>query len=112
MDQETKSKAHARLKRIAGQVTGIQRMLDEDRYCVDVLLQVAAIQAALMETARVILGGHVEGCLSDALKSRDPRARRKKVEELLDIFSRFFRIEGSLPSAEAAGDPRTGGRGP
>lgn len=93
MDDETKDKARARLKRIAGQVSGIQRMLDDDRYCVDVLVQVAAVQAALLETGRVILSGHVENCLTDAIRSRDPRERRKKLDELTNLFSRFLRID-------------------
>jgi CsoR family transcriptional regulator, copper-sensing transcriptional repressor len=93
MDDETRTKAQARLKRIAGQVSGIQRMLDDDRYCVDVLVQVAAVQAALLETGRVILSGHVENCLTDAIRSRDPRERRKKLDELMSLFSRFMRIE-------------------
>jgi DNA-binding FrmR family transcriptional regulator len=73
MDDETRTKAQTRLKRIAGQVSGIQRTLDDDRYCVDVLLQVAAVQAALLETGRIILSGHVENCLTEAIRSRDPR---------------------------------------
>jgi CsoR family transcriptional regulator, copper-sensing transcriptional repressor len=100
MDEDTRGKALARLKRIAGQVSGIQRMLDEDRYCVDVLLQVAAVQAALLETGRVILSGHVETCLTDAIRSRDPRERRKKLDELMNLFSRFLRIDDS-----ASGSP-------
>ena len=93
MDEDTRGKASARLKRIAGQVTGIQRMLDEDRYCVDVLLQVAAVQAALLETGRVILSGHVDNCLTEAIRSPDPKERRKKLDELMQLFSRFMRIE-------------------
>jgi CsoR family transcriptional regulator, copper-sensing transcriptional repressor len=103
MDEDTRGKALARLKRIAGQVSGIQRMLDEDRYCVDVLLQVAAVQAALLETGRVILSGHVETCLTDAIRSRDPRERRKKLDELMNLFSRFLRIDDA-----ASGDPPKG----
>jgi DNA-binding FrmR family transcriptional regulator len=93
MDEETRTKALVRLKRIAGQVSGIQRMLDEDRYCVDVLLQLAAVQAALLETGRVVLSGHVEICLTDAIRSRDPRERRKKLDELIHLFSKFLRID-------------------
>ena len=115
MDEETKSKALGRLKRIAGQVSGIQRMLDEDRYCVDVLLQVAAVQAALLETGRVILSGHVENCLTDAIRSRDPRERRKKLDELIHLFSRFLRIDDSVgpepATAEVRADSKPGKRG-
>jgi DNA-binding FrmR family transcriptional regulator len=99
MDAETKDAAQVRLKRIAGQVAGIQRMVDEDRYCVDVMLQIAAVQGALMEVGKVLLTGHVETCLTDALRSRDQRERRKKIDELLDVFSRFCRIEEPLVAA-------------
>jgi DNA-binding FrmR family transcriptional regulator len=116
MDEETRTKAQQRLKRIAGQVSGIQRMLDEDRYCVDVLLQVAAVQAALLETGRVILSGHVDTCLSDALRSRDPRERRKKLDELMHLFSRFLRIDeppasGPTDGAQTHDKPPKRGRG-
>lgn len=93
MNADTKKSAQARLKRIAGQVGGIQRMIDDDRSCVDVLLQVAAVEAALMETGRVILSGHFETCLTAAMRNRDERERRKKIDELMDLFSRFCRLE-------------------
>lgn len=93
MDQETRNAAQVRLKRISGQVSGIQRMVDEDRYCVDVLWQIAAAQAALMEAARVILSGHFDSCLTEAMRSSDDRERRKKIDELTDLFSRFCRLE-------------------
>jgi DNA-binding FrmR family transcriptional regulator len=92
MDDDTKERARARLGRIAGQVNGIQRMVAEDRYCVDVLIQIAAVQAALGEVGRVILSGHFEHCVTDAMRSRDPRERRKKIDELLQVFSRFCHI--------------------
>lgn len=105
MDDDTKYKARARLKRIAGQVTGIQRMVDDDRYCVDVLLQVAAAQAALMEAGRVILSGHFENCLTAAMRSRDERDRRKKIDELIDLFARFCRMDESSPDGEVDASP-------
>lgn len=93
MQKDTRDNAQGRLKRIAGQVAGIQRMLDEDRYCVDVLLQITAVQAALMETGRVILAGHIETCLIQALRSRDQLERRKKIDELMNVFTHFCRVE-------------------
>lgn len=93
MDDDTRSKAQERLKRIAGQVIGIQRMVVADRYCVDILHQVAAARAALMETGRVVLAGHVENCLSEAIRSHDERERRRQVNELIDLFSRFCRLD-------------------
>jgi DNA-binding FrmR family transcriptional regulator len=89
MDAETREQAGARLRRIAGQVAGIQRMLDDDRYCVDVLLQVAAARAALDQVGKLVLGAHVRTCVSEAMASGRPKERREKVEELLEVFARF-----------------------
>src|SRR6516162_10210193 len=86
---ETRRQVHARLKRIAGQVAGIQRMVDEDRYCVDVLLQIAAVRAALDQVGKLMLGAHVETCVADAFASGSVGERRKKTGELLEVFSRF-----------------------
>lgn len=102
MDADTKRKAQVRLKRIAGQVAGILRMVDDDRYCVDVLLQIAAVQAALLEAGRVILSGHVETCLTEALRSENAEERRKKIDELMAVFSRFSRAEDDAPDRRAS----------
>ncbi len=93
MKAEIKKKADARLKRIAGQVEGIQRMLDQDRYCVDVLLQIAAVRGALDQAGKLILGSHVETCVADAFASGKPRERRVKMKELLEVFSRFGYVQ-------------------
>ena len=66
MQEETKRGVDRRLRRIAGQVGGIQRMVEEDRYCVDVLLQVAAARAALDRVGKLVLASHVETCVADA----------------------------------------------
>jgi len=89
MDAATRKETATRLKRVLGQVGGIQRMLDEDRYCVDVLLQVAAVQAALGEVGRLVLAGHIETCLMEALRSDDVRDQRKKIDEVMEIFGRY-----------------------
>ena len=89
MKAEIQRQVHARLKRIAGQVAGIQRMVDEDRYCVDVLLQIAAVRAALDQVGKLMLGAHVETCVADAFASGSAGERRKKTGELLEVFSRF-----------------------
>jgi CsoR family transcriptional regulator, copper-sensing transcriptional repressor len=89
MKKEARHQVHARLKRIAGQVAGIQRMVDEDRYCVEVLLQIAAVRAALDQVGKLMLGAHVETCVVDAFASGSTGERRKKTEELLEVFSRF-----------------------
>lgn len=84
----------ARIRRIVGQVSAIERMIDEDRYCVDVLLQVAAVRAALDGLGKVLLQSHVEHCVTDALTSGRPQDRQKKIAELMDVFSRFSKIGG------------------
>jgi len=89
MKAEIRRQVQARLKRIAGQVAGIERMVAEDRYCVDVLLQIAAVRAALDQVGKLMLGAHVETCVAAAFASGSASERRKKTGELLEVFSRF-----------------------
>jgi DNA-binding FrmR family transcriptional regulator len=89
MDADTKAKALGRLRRIEGQVQGIQRMVEEDKYCVDVLLQLAAVQGAVEQVQKLVLGQHIESCVTDAIRSGNARERQRKLGELLDVFSRF-----------------------
>jgi DNA-binding FrmR family transcriptional regulator len=90
---ELRAKVEQRLRRIAGQVAGIQRMVEEDRYCVDVLLQVAAARAALDQVGRLVLASHVESCVAEAFASGSARERRKKMDELLEVLARFGALE-------------------
>lgn len=92
MKEDVRKQVLGRLKRISGQVAGIQRMVEDDRYCVDVLLQVAAAEAALDRVGHMVLASHVDTCVSSALESGAPRERRKKMDELLEVFSKFGRI--------------------
>ncbi len=94
MKSDVKKKAKGRLARIAGQVGGLQRMLEDDRYCVDILLQIAAVQAALGQLGKVVLGSHVETCVSDAIASGRPKQRREKIDELMQVFSRYGHMNG------------------
>jgi CsoR family transcriptional regulator, copper-sensing transcriptional repressor len=89
IDRETKAKARGRLRRIEGQVQGLQRMLAADAYCVDILLQISAVQGALEQVHKLLLGRHVESCVADALRSGSRSERQRKVDELLDVFARF-----------------------
>jgi DNA-binding FrmR family transcriptional regulator len=89
LNEETKGKARGRLRRIEGQVQGLQRMIESDAYCVDVLLQISAVQGALEQVQKLLLGRHIESCVADALRSGSKSERQQKVEELLDVFSRF-----------------------
>ena len=89
LNGETKAKTRARLRRIEGQVQGLQRMLDNDAYCVDILLQISAVQGALEQVQKLLLGRHIESCVADALRTGSRSERQQKIEELLEVFSRF-----------------------
>lgn len=92
MDEEKSAKLQARLKRVQGQVGGILRMVEEDRYCVDVLVQIAAVRSALGRVARLLLESHVEGCVAHALEHGTKRQRRKKLDELFDVLGQFGKL--------------------
>ena len=80
-----------RLHRIEGQVRGIERMVEEERYCIDILTQIAAVNTALESLAFKILDDHVKHCVAGALASGDPDDARAKGEELLEAVQRFAR---------------------
>ena len=80
-----------RLRRIEGQVRGLERMVEEDRYCIDVLTQISAVSTALDSVALKILEDHVGHCVSGALASGDPEEAAAKTEELLAAVQRFSR---------------------
>lgn len=88
MKEPAKSAVAARLRRIEGQVGGLLRMVDDDRYCVDVLTQVQAVRAALRKVEEQILRDHLEHCVAEAFVSGDPQAQRDKVEELVATLAR------------------------
>ncbi len=94
MDESTRKQVKARLRRISGQIAGIERMVDEDRYCVDILLQIAAARAALGAVGRLVLGNHVETCVAEAFRSGQARDRREKIDELMEVFARFGSLGG------------------
>ena len=88
MKQETKKVCLARLKRIEGQVRGLLKMVDDDRYCIDVITQIQAITAALKKVEGEILKDHVTHCVEHAFASGDKKAQHDKIEELVDVLSR------------------------
>ena len=81
-----------RLHRIEGQVRGIERMVEEDRYCIDMLTQIAAVNTALESLAFKILDDHVNHCVARALASGDPVEAETKSKELLEAVHRFARV--------------------
>lgn len=80
-----------RLNRIEGQVRGLSRMVEEDRYCIDVVTQVAAARAALRRVEEEILRDHVAHCVENAIKSGNKSDQRRKVEELMAVVCRADR---------------------
>ena len=78
-----------RLHRIEGQVRGVEKMVNEDRYCIDILTQIGAIGTALESLGFQILDDHVKHCVADALASGDEAAARTKTDELLQAVHRF-----------------------
>lgn len=80
-----------RLKRIEGQVRGVQKMVEEGRYCVDILTQIDAITAALARVQDQILDAHLSHCVADALEGRDAGLRRERVGEVVGLLRKFRR---------------------
>ena len=83
--QYTKDKPSllARMKKIEGQAKGVQQMLEEDRYCIDVVQQLTALSAAADEVALLILQGHIEGCVTDAIQDQHGEAHIKELMETI-----------------------------
>ncbi len=79
----------ARLNRIEGQIKGIEKMIKERRYCVDVVMQIGAAEAALHKVSEIILKNHLETCVTDAFRSSDEAERKRKVGELMEIYTKI-----------------------
>ena len=75
-----------RLKSIDGHVRGVQRMVEEDVYCIDVVNQIVAIQRALKKVSGILLDGHLHSCVTDALRGPDTAAREQVLGELIEVF--------------------------
>ncbi len=85
----TNKAAFRRLNIIEGQVKGIQRMIEDEKYCVDILIQLSAVKAALGKVGAIILKRHVESCVVDAIESGSEENMAEKIEELVQVFSRY-----------------------
>ncbi len=91
MAHKSKSAVLKRLNRIEGQVRGLARMVEHDRYCIDVMTQIAAVRAALRRVEEELLHDHVGHCVQHAIDSGDKNEQRKKVAELVETLSRTSR---------------------
>lgn len=86
MDDETKEQALKRLSKIRGQLAGIEKMMTDRRYCVDIVMQIAAAEAALHKLAGIVLKNHIETCVLSAFRSRDRHDVRAKIDELMRVY--------------------------
>jgi DNA-binding FrmR family transcriptional regulator len=91
MRKDAKSECLKRLGRIEGQVRGLARMVGEDRYCIDIVTQIAAVRAALRRVEEEVLSDHVAHCVDHAIKSGNKAEQRKKVAELMGVLGRASR---------------------
>lgn len=91
MRKEIKASSVKRLNRIEGQVRGLSRMVEEDRYCIDIVTQIAAVRAALRRLEEEVLRDHVGHCVEHAIASGNKAEQRQKIEELMAVVSRADR---------------------
>ena len=75
-----------RLKTIEGHIRGVQRMVEEDAYCIDVIRQIQAVQGALDKVSTIILEEHLNSCLITAVRGEDPAERERVLQEIIDVF--------------------------
>ena len=91
MRQHAKASSLKRLKRIEGQVRGLSRMVEGDRYCIDIVTQIGAVRAALRKVEEEVLRDHVAHCVDGAIASGNRAQQRRKIAELMDVFGRADR---------------------
>lgn len=88
MRPDTQAATRRRLARIEGQVRGLSSMVEEGRYCIDIVTQVRAARAALAKVEQAVLADHMESCVETAIRSGDPDEQRRKLAELVDLLAR------------------------
>ena len=91
MRKNAKAASLKRLKRIEGQVRGLSRMVEGDRYCIDIVTQIGAVRAALRKVEEEVLRDHVAHCVDGAIASGNRSQQRRKIAELMDVFGRADR---------------------
>lgn len=91
MASHGKTSTLKRLSRIEGQVRGLARMVEEDRYCIDIVTQIAAVRAALRRAEEEILRDHISHCVEHAIVSGSANEQRRKVAELMEVLTRSGR---------------------
>ena len=91
VDPEIKHSNLIRLRRIEGQIRGLQKMVEEERYCADIVVQIASVQEALRGVGRELLKNHLRHCATDAIQSGDDKRMSEQYEELLELVYKHLR---------------------
>jgi CsoR family transcriptional regulator, copper-sensing transcriptional repressor len=91
MSKHSKTSCLKRLGRIEGQVRGLARMVEADRYCIDIVTQISAVRAALRRVEEEVLRDHIAHCVEHAIVSGDTAEQRRKIAELMDVLGRTAR---------------------
>ena len=89
IDGRMEMKCINRLNRIEGQIRGIADMVKQRRYCIDVIMQIAAAESALHKLSEIIMRNHLETCVLSSFSSRDEADKKAKVDELMQVYSKF-----------------------
>lgn len=89
MNDQHRDKALSRLRRIEGQIRGVQRMVENDRYCVDILTQTSAVIAALHGVEDLVMENHLNTCVADAMRSDDATQKAEKIDEMMSVITKF-----------------------
>lgn len=89
LSDDDKKKVDHRLARVLGQVEAVRRMISDEEYCVNILMQLSAATGALDKVGQIILEQHIQTCVSDAIKSGNPKDRDEKIEELMNVFRKY-----------------------
>lgn len=87
MDDQTKAGVLRRLQSVEGHVRGIQRMVEDDKYCIDVIKQIGAVQAALSKVQEIVLDQHLHSCVTTAIRGDDAERREAVIDEILGVFA-------------------------
>ncbi|MGH9569951.1 MAG: metal-sensitive transcriptional regulator [Candidatus Angelobacter sp.] len=91
VDESSKQDLLVRLRRIEGQVRGVQKMVENERYCPDVLVQMSSIHESLRSVERILMKNHLQHCATEALRSGDEKKAQKTYDELTDLFYKHVR---------------------
>jgi DNA-binding FrmR family transcriptional regulator len=89
MNDKQKEDASKRLNKIAGQIQGVRKMVEESRYCIDILTQTRAVISAIRKVEDLIMHQHLQTCVADSMRSNNPDEQNEKINEVMDMISRF-----------------------